>query len=751
VSLLAYYKLDEDVLDYGPNEYDGTNSGVSFATGQVNNAGDFEESESDYISIGNISGLNFSGSTSLSISFWIKMESSVADMSILSKRNHVSPFEGWEVFITSTNKIRFSIGSNNTTDKLEVESTNTITDSTWTHVIITYNGSQLPSGVNIYINNTVESSLTTIQNNFTGDSSNSYNASIGSRNNTTTFFDGLLDEVRIYNSVLTPSEREDIYNFNGIAELIINGIDYSLLLSEYSANLIFGQAKQFEFNIIDEDYSVRNVIKYQDTFVFREGGVDTWNGVLINKPIADESGILTILANGKEIFLISRFISVSYIAKTIDFMVKDIIDTYFSSLFTYNNVGTYTNTYDVVYSGQSAWFILQKLMELEDLQIFIDVDDDIHVTGLFDEDSGLSLDYDAGDDIFDPDFPDVGGTVQNAIIVHSAMKDSDGVGGVAVRYKNQDSISEYGEIIEHPPISDTTIFTKEECLAKAKSIIDEVAFELQHGTFSTDRSPLLFAGQTLLVSLASKNFVNKRFIIKNISHTLSPYFTIMDVAQIENSTNKILKSVLNALRQSEERFRDSTATISEFAEISEQVPIKVTLTVTRVLKGSRAWRGVPWRGFSWRGGTESEVITIEDEEMVLTNAGRAQIVDILLGNDTVNIFDSTHLFIGMGDGTTTELATDTTLESELDVKAGAGQRMVMEAGYPLAPTVYKIDSQGVITDTDVAIQTTYYEIGLFSADTGGIMYARKVVPTGMIKNVNEDLTSKIQLEVVESS
>jgi hypothetical protein len=751
MSLLAYYKFDNDYKDYSGNGYNGTNNGVDLISGKINNSADFEDTESDYISIGNISNLNFDGSLPFSISFWINLESSVADMSILSKRNHVSPFEGWEVLVTSANKIRFNIGSNNTTDKLEVETTNTITDSIWTHIIITYDGSQLPSGVNIYINNIVESSLTTIQNNFTGNSSNSYNVSIGSRNNTTTFFDGLLDEVRIYDSILTPLERDRIINYLGRKEIVINNKDYSEILVNMSMKETFGKVGRYEFKLLDSTIINTSSISYGQTVDIYVSGILKFKGIIFDKPLEQKTGFIHFLVYSKVIYLLDKFININYTNRTIDYIIKDIIDIYFSGVFTYNGVGARTIIYDnIVYNGQSVWFIFQDLVKRENLQLRINVYDDIIMEDLLTNDSGKSYNLDSGFSTKTFNFPDISQTIKNSILVYSKQLTPDGKGGKAVRYNNLDSISLYGRKIEHSPFTDNALETEDECLAKGKEIIDEIAFVLQDGDLDIFFDADLLPGQLIRITYTKKNFIDKQFLIKSVDHKIRPQHTIIKIAEVNNTTLDLLVSVFNALRKNEERFRDSTATIANIIQLFEKININMRVTITRIIAGSRRYNvDTKMNSFSMVAGTETEQIVVSDERMVLTNDGKKKLLDILTDVSGIRL-TTANLWGGLGTGTTPALITDTNLETPIDIDPADGttEYQGMDGGFPSRVDDYNLEMQYSVTDADLSSQL-FNEVGLFDAKSSGKMYSRQVTSTPFNKNPNETLRVKIVMEMVD--
>jgi len=83
----------------------------------------------------------------------------------------------------------------------------------WTHVVMTYNGNQLASGVKIYTN-TLNQVLVTNQNNLSGTTVSNQVPSVGAVlfPTATSFFPGSIDEVSLWDKALTAAEIIELYN-----------------------------------------------------------------------------------------------------------------------------------------------------------------------------------------------------------------------------------------------------------------------------------------------------------------------------------------------------------------------------------------------------------------------------------------------------------------------------------------------------------------------------------------------------------
>ncbi len=91
---------------------------------------------------------------------------------------------------------------------------NSITLGTWNHVIVTFDESSSTNKPVFYINGVLASSTTAY--NPTGTATtNTDRYIIGNRGDTTRTFDGKIDDVRIYNRIVTPTEVQTLYKAGG--------------------------------------------------------------------------------------------------------------------------------------------------------------------------------------------------------------------------------------------------------------------------------------------------------------------------------------------------------------------------------------------------------------------------------------------------------------------------------------------------------------------------------------------------------
>ncbi len=199
--LVGHWTMSQDSLkgsllaDKTPYSNDGTIYGATFATdrmGQPNKAMSFDGVD-DYVKLGNF---DLTGGQR-SISVWVNsknMPSSLSDRRFFSGNYFDIKFtngnlEAW-IYDTSFKKLAYSASSLNSNN--------------WYNVVITINNNDLKMYVDGVLRN---------QNNTFTLTNHPYNLNIGSnywgeRNH----FAGLIDDVRIYNRVLSQAEIKTLYN-----------------------------------------------------------------------------------------------------------------------------------------------------------------------------------------------------------------------------------------------------------------------------------------------------------------------------------------------------------------------------------------------------------------------------------------------------------------------------------------------------------------------------------------------------------
>ena len=234
---ISHWKFDEgagtnadDSLrdDADPDENDGTISGAAYVNSPFSKALSFNSGSSNYVSIENESKFDFIRTGAFTIEAWIKTNTSGSGISeIVSKMANSSPFKGYEFFmLNNTGKLRGLLVNSCQTftnsngygvcDNIAyAEGSTLVNDNKWHHVAMVYDGTTFVSASNIkfYVDGSpdvstilTDSDSSVLYNTLSDIIKNNIPLNIGSRNNQTSYFNGFIDEVVVYNRALSASE-----------------------------------------------------------------------------------------------------------------------------------------------------------------------------------------------------------------------------------------------------------------------------------------------------------------------------------------------------------------------------------------------------------------------------------------------------------------------------------------------------------------------------------------------------------------
>jgi hypothetical protein len=143
--------------------------------------------------------------TALTVSFWVKPH---VYNSILFSKMASSPQYSYYIQLTSAGKILSYLSQNGSSSIIDTTTSNlAIPLDIFTHVVLTWSTS---NNTSLYFNGVKQN--TSVSNNITGLNSNSANLVIGKYYNNTSFFNGIIDEARIYNRALSAGEITTQYN-----------------------------------------------------------------------------------------------------------------------------------------------------------------------------------------------------------------------------------------------------------------------------------------------------------------------------------------------------------------------------------------------------------------------------------------------------------------------------------------------------------------------------------------------------------
>jgi hypothetical protein len=203
--LVAWWKFDGNTNDSSGNNLNGSNQGASLTTDKNGESGKAYSFNNSHISVAHSNLLNFTDS--FSISLWVFSTNYITNdwqeflmkgsVNNLYRQYHIRPNKdsGKLAFIFYQSGTAFSSTSNTALE-----------NNKWSHVVGTLSNSQ----VNLYINGLKDSSRQF--NNFSSVTSTTYSLSVGRLGTYGGYyFNGKIDEVRMYDRALSASDVQALY------------------------------------------------------------------------------------------------------------------------------------------------------------------------------------------------------------------------------------------------------------------------------------------------------------------------------------------------------------------------------------------------------------------------------------------------------------------------------------------------------------------------------------------------------------
>ena len=212
-SMIAHYKMNDN--DTNTNVIDSKNgltgtadantSTLTNATGKINEALDFDGTSQKIVVDDNR--LLDLGTGDFTVCAWVYPTTITGKQrSVIGKRT--SSIDNWEFSIQSSGVLKAFVGNTAGNGNIQITSAGSISTGAWTHLMLIRSGATCT----LYINNSADGT----ENNC-GGNLNSVGGEmvIGSDVNSSgndEFFEGAIDDIRIYKKALSTSERAAIYN-----------------------------------------------------------------------------------------------------------------------------------------------------------------------------------------------------------------------------------------------------------------------------------------------------------------------------------------------------------------------------------------------------------------------------------------------------------------------------------------------------------------------------------------------------------
>jgi len=214
----------ENTIDWGQGAIDNTidwgKSQTLSPSGETNitGASDYTNTKSilldgvdDYVSCGDADNLSFGDGSSdspFSISAWIKPDVTSRFRLIFK---YGSTLKEYFMQIAGGGKLQVNLKDTNNNASIGRNGNTTIPTASWSHVVMTYNGSGSATRIKVYLNGVLDNGSTTGSGSYTAMSNTSEPLEIG-RFTSGSYADGHIDEVAIFNTELSASDITTIYN-----------------------------------------------------------------------------------------------------------------------------------------------------------------------------------------------------------------------------------------------------------------------------------------------------------------------------------------------------------------------------------------------------------------------------------------------------------------------------------------------------------------------------------------------------------
>lgn len=248
--LKAWYKLEGGVIDSS-----GANNGVrynftdGYTTGRFGQALSFDPTAEQFISVPDDSSLNFT-TGNYTIEFWMKTNAT-DNPDFLGK---MASGLGWWFYI-DTNKVVFDLNDDSNAFATSVTSIN---NDTWFYIV----GERIGNESNIYVNGVLED---TDDAGLLGDTDNAEPFAIGYvYYGSETYYNGSIDEIRIWNRALSQAEITDLYASNIICSSATNYTELDLNHTSYKRCLA-NNTYQMEFNNYNGIWYNRSSLEWCET------------------------------------------------------------------------------------------------------------------------------------------------------------------------------------------------------------------------------------------------------------------------------------------------------------------------------------------------------------------------------------------------------------------------------------------------------------------------------------------------------
>lgn len=290
-NLISYWKLNETSGStytdaYGTNDATTTNAPTP-VSGKVLSAQSFN-GIGNKIDIPYNASFNWTSTDNFSFEGWIKFASTTLDPQVILGRREEGGVSWW-IGVTPSGAFNFELTSIGGQSSTVTGSTN-LADNNWHHVVAIRNGTLDSS--EIYVDGLVEHARTYY--NYSGDfTSNTIGLTVGYFNvSPYYYFNGLIDEVAIYNSALPPGQIKSNY-IKGLSGLgYCEGGNLPIIISTPITNGFLGQLYSYDVDATGSPTPTYSLIVYPTGMT-----INTTSGLIQWTPTSIGNYPVTVVAN----------------------------------------------------------------------------------------------------------------------------------------------------------------------------------------------------------------------------------------------------------------------------------------------------------------------------------------------------------------------------------------------------------------------------------------------------------------------
>jgi len=210
--LVGYWRFDGDLSDSSSGGNTGINSGSTDTVGMVGYGRKFDGAD-DRIVVSDVDELSFTDGSEndepFSISVWLYRDEVTSTDVVLSKGS-ANNYE-WTLSVNHVDSLSISLYSPSAAESISTTATGELPAGKWYHVVVTYTGSETAQGITLFVNGKNVTDTFGGAGTYTGMTNKDTDVWISGRVDGY-YWDGMIDEVLLFNRVLSPTEAIGIFD-----------------------------------------------------------------------------------------------------------------------------------------------------------------------------------------------------------------------------------------------------------------------------------------------------------------------------------------------------------------------------------------------------------------------------------------------------------------------------------------------------------------------------------------------------------